>query len=225
MVTHKSGQPRKSLPKWAWVVGSLVLIVALIAAVSFWYQSTPRSSGASPVSSSGSGKTAVQSSSPSGCLAGSANSTNALIAGQKDAEHSEAGAVSVAAAVMRWGTQYPRPTAEAAKKVAENVLADGATGTIADLEKNVPSTETFPGINSAYLSFSDGRYAIEEKTDDMVRVTLGASQFENGQELDQKYSTTLTMVWENEMWKIRADGSDRSLDELYASGSTFAGGC
>jgi hypothetical protein len=40
-----------------------------------------------------------------------------------------------------------------------------------------------------------------------------------------KFASTLTMVWEGELWKVRSDATERTTDDLFANGSAFAGGC
>ncbi|UKA56701.1 hypothetical protein LFT45_22775 (plasmid) [Arthrobacter sp. FW305-BF8] len=90
---------------------------------------------------------------------------------------------------------------------------------------NMASAETLPGVNSGSLNFSEGRYIVEAATPDMVRVTVGGAEVQNGKPTDQNIASTFTMVWESGVWKVRSDGSERSLDELFASGSAFAGGC
>jgi hypothetical protein len=109
--------------------------------------------------------------------------------------------------------------------VAAAILAKGATGTIADLAANMAAPKTYPGLTSGSLNLADGRYAIEESTLDMVRVTVGGAEIRNGKATDQKHASTFTMVWESGMWKVRSDGAERTVEDLFANGSAFTGGC
>jgi hypothetical protein len=75
------------------------------------------------------------------------------------------------------------------------------------------------------VNVADGRFAIEESTADMVRVTVGGTEVRNGKPTGQKIASTVTVVWEENTWKVRSDGTERTLDELFADGSAFSGGC
>jgi hypothetical protein len=144
-------------------------------------------------------------------MAGASNDAAGLLQAQKDAPHSQAGAVGFAAAVLRWIAQYPRPNAKDGTTVAASILARGATGTIANLATNMASAKTLPGVNSGSLNFSDGRYMVEEATSDMVRVTVGGAEVQNSKPTNQNIASTFTMVWESGVWKVRSDGTELSL--------------
>ena len=212
---------RRGFPRWAWLVVGAVVVIALVGGVAAWYQGNPQASGPSAQPSATSDAAAI----PNGCLAGTSNDAAGLLKAQKEAPHSQSGAVGFAAAVQRWAAQYPRPSAKDGSTVAASVLATGATGTIADMAANIAAAKPFPGVSSASLNLADGRYFIEEDTPDMVRVTVGGAEIINGKATDRKFGSTLTVVWEDNMWKIRNDGTARSLDELFATGSAFSGGC
>jgi hypothetical protein len=66
---------------------------------------------------------------------------------------------------------------------------------------------------------------VEEATPDMVRFTAGGEVIQNGKPAGLKFASTLTMVWEGELWKVRSDATERTTDDLFANGSAFAGGC
>jgi hypothetical protein len=157
---------RRGLPRWAWIVTGLVVVLALVGGASTWYQGHPQTGEpAANAPAPTAGAAAV----PNGCMAGASNDAAGLLQAQKDAPHSQAGAVGFAAAVLRWIAQYPRPNAKDGTTVAASILARGATGTIANLATNMASAKTLPGVNSGSLNFSDGRYMVEEATPDMVR--------------------------------------------------------
>lgn len=212
---------RRGFPRWAWLVVGAVVVIALVGGVAAWYQGNPQASGPSAQPSATNDAAAI----PNGCLAGASNDAAGLLKAQQEAPHSEAGAVGFAAAVLRWAAQYPRPSAGDATSVSVGILAKGATGTIANLAANLATAKPLPGVNSGSLNFAEGRYVVEESTPDMVRVTVGGAEVRNGKSTDQQIASTLTIVWEDNMWKVRSDGTERTLDELFASGSAFSGGC
>lgn len=212
---------RRGFPRWAWLVVGVVVAIALVGGVSAWYQANPQSSGPTNTAAPTAGTTSI----PNGCLAGASNDAAGLLKAQKEAPHSEAGAAGFASAVLRWIAQYPRPSAGDGATVSAAILAKGATGTVANLTANLAAAKPLPGVTSGSLNFADGRYAVEEATPDMVRVTVGGAEVRNGKPTDQKIASTMTMVWEDSVWKVRSDGTERTLDELFASGSAFSGGC
>ena len=212
---------RRGFPRWAWLVVGLAVAIALVGGVSAWYQAAPRDAGpsAAPTATTGPATT------PNGCLAGVSNEAAGLLKAQKEAPHNEAGAVGFAAAVLRWIAQYPRPSAGDGTTVSTAILAKSATGTVANLASNLAAAKPLPGLTSGSLNFADGRYVVEEATPDMVRVTVGGAEVRNGKPTDQNIASTITLVWEDSVWKVRSDGNDRALDDLFATGSAFAGGC
>ncbi|GLU61401.1 hypothetical protein [Paenarthrobacter ureafaciens] len=222
MVRRSSTAPaRRGFPRWAWIVVAAVAVIALAGGVAAWYQANPETSSPAAAPSATSGVAAT----PNGCLAGKSNDATGLLKAQKEAPHSEAGAVGFAAAVQRWAAQYPRPTAKDGSTVAAAILAKGATGTISNMAANIAAAKPFPGVTSASLNLADGRYFIEESTPDMVRVTVGGAEIINGKPTDRKFASTVTIVWEADVWKIRNDGTERTVDDLFATGSAFSGGC
>lgn len=212
---------RRGFPRWAWFVVGAVVVVALVGGVAAWYQADPKASGPAAAPAATNGAAAI----PNGCLAGPSNEAAALLKAQKEAPHSEAGAVGLAAAVLRWIAQYPRPSVADGATVSTALLAKGATGTVANLAANLAAAKTLPGVTSGSLNFADGRYVVEEATPDMVRVTVGGAEVRNGKPTEQKIASTLTLTWEDDVWKVRSDGNERPLDDLFATGSAFSGGC
>lgn len=222
-MVRRSSTPnaRRGFPRWAWLVVGVVVALALVGGVSAWYQANPQTSSPASTPAPSGSAAAV----PNGCLAGASNDAGSLLQAQKDAPHTQAGAVGFATAVQRWAAQYPRPSGKDGSTVAASILAKGATGTIADMAANIAAAKTFPGVTSASLNLADGRYFVEEGTPDMVRVTVGGAEIVNGKSTDRKFASTLTVVWENNVWKVRSDGTERTLDDLFANGSAFSGGC
>ncbi|AOY74438.1 hypothetical protein ARZXY2_4939 (plasmid) [Arthrobacter sp. ZXY-2] len=212
---------RRGFPRWAWIVVAAAAVIALVGGVAAWYQANPQTSGPAAAPSA----TSDVATTPNGCLAGKSNDATGLLKAQKEAPHNEAGAVGFAAAVLRWIAQYPRPSVADGTRVSGTILAEGATGTVANLAANLAAAKPLPGVNSGSVNFADGRFAIEESTADMVRVTVGGTEVRNGKPTGQKIASTVTVVWEENTWKVRSDGTERTLDELFADGSAFSGGC
>lgn len=226
MAAHESGSPPGSKRRWPWVVGAIAIVLALIVGVSIWYQSRQPEAAPAPVATSSSSATSAVGDSPNGCLAGTTNETKTLLSAQADAPQTEAGAVSVAAATLRWLLQYPRPSADDAVQVQNAVVASDASGVIATFADNIANAQTVEGATSYRLSFADGRYLVRESSGEMVEVTIGATQVLNGQPTEEKLASTYTMVWENARWKVQSDDSENvDLEQLYSTGATFAGGC
>ncbi|QOT20012.1 hypothetical protein [Paenarthrobacter sp. YJN-5] len=212
---------QRGFPRWAWIVVAAAAVIALVGGVVAWYQANPQTSGPAAAPSA----TSDVANTPNGCLAGKSNDATGLLKAQKEAPHNEAGAVGFAAAVLRWIAQYPRPSVADGTRVSGTILAEGATGTVANLAANLAAAKPLPGVNSGSVNFADGRFAIEESTADMVRVTVGGTEVRNGKPTGQKIASTVTVVWEENSWKVRSDGTERTLDELFADGSAFSGGC
>lgn len=212
---------RHGFPRWAWLVVGAVVALALVGGLAAWYQANPQTTGPAATPSATNDVAAI----PNGCLGGASNDAAGLLKAQKGAPHSEAGAVGFGAAVLRWIAQYPRPSVGDGTTVSAAILAKGATGTVANLAANMADAKPLPGVTSGSLNFADGRYLVEESTPDMVRVTVGGAEVRNGKPTDQQIASTITLVWEDSVWKVRSDGTERTLNELFASGSAFSGGC
>ncbi|MFE4835278.1 hypothetical protein ACFRAU_11440 [Arthrobacter sp. NPDC056691] len=218
---NSTGEAGRGFPRWAWIVIGLVIVLTLVFGVGAWYQARPRPAGSAPTPAASPGTATA----PNGCLAGASNDAEGLLQAQKYAGHNEDGAAAFAAAVLRWIAQYPRPSVEDGETVASSILADGAIGTIATLPANLAAAKSLPGVNSGAVNFAEGRYVVEESTPDTVRVTVGGAEIRNGKATDQKIASTLTVVWEDGAWKVRNDGTERTLEDLFASGAAFSGGC
>lgn len=223
MIRRSSTSPaQRGFPRWAWLVVGVVVAIALVGGVSAWYQANPRVNEptvSSPAATGGAGEA------PNGCLGGPDNTASVLLDGQKSAARTQTGAISVAAGIWRWVAYYPRHAPEEVRAVAAAVLAQNATGQIADMEKTLTSSQTFPGLTSESLNFANSRYRVEESTPDLVRVSLTSEHIQNGKPLEVTRATTFTMVWEDGTWKVRSDGVAPSIDDIAATGAAFAGGC
>lgn len=225
MVSRKAeGTARRGFPRWAIVVLSFVAVLAVVAGVSIWYQKNP----SAPVAAPGSSMAPVPAGAdfPNGCLAGKDTSVDALIAAQKKAPHTEAGAVSLAAAFMRWGWQYPYPSLSDGQMVVRAFAGPDAESSIKDLAANITAAKPKVGWASGGVSFAEGRYLVEDSSPDRVKVTVGGDQIKNGLRVpDTKSLTTVTLVWESEVWKVQEIKPARTLEDLFTNGAALAGGC
>ena len=225
MVSRKAeGTARRGFPRWAIVVVSFLAVLAVIAGVSIWYQKNPSAPVATPAPSASSALAGGDV--PNGCLAGKDTSVTALIAAQKKAPHTEAGAVGLAAAFMRWGTQYPFPTNEDGKTVVAEIASADADDSILEIPSNVAAGKARDGWASGGVSFAEGRYLVEDSTPDRVKVSVGGARIKNGLPLpDHKALGTFILVWEDGGWKLQSSDPARTLEDLFTNGALIAGGC
>ncbi|MCZ2403548.1 hypothetical protein IV498_10235 [Paenarthrobacter sp. Z7-10] len=205
----------------------VVLVLAVVAGVSIWYQTHPPKTAAAPSpSTSAAPVTAGAGDIPNGCLAGRDTSAAALIAAQKKAPHTEAGAVGLAAAFSRWFLQYPRPVAADAEKAVEQLKSQGADKSITDKPNELASSKPLGGWISGGLSFAEGRYIVEDSSADRVKVTVGGAEIKNGLPVpDSKILSTFTLVWESGNWRIASISASRTVEDLFTNGAALAGGC
>lgn len=225
MVSRKAeGTARRGFPRWAIVVLSFVAVLAVVMGVSIWYQKNPSATVAAPAPSASAAP--VGGEVPNGCLAGKDTSVTALIAAQKKAPHTEAGAVGLAAAFMRWGTQYPYPASGDGKTVIDELASSDADGSILDIPSNVAAGKAREGWASGGVSFAEGRYIVEDSSQDRVKVSIGGARIKNGLPLpDRKALGTFTLVWQDDEWKLQSSDPARTLEDLFTNGALLDGGC
>ncbi|MDJ0318874.1 hypothetical protein [Arthrobacter antibioticus] len=225
MVSRKAeGTARRGFPRWAIVTLIVVVVLAIVVGVSIWYQKNPSATVAAPSPSASIAP--VGGDIPNGCLAGKDTSVTALIGAQKKAPHTEAGAVGLAAAFMRWGWQYPYPSLSDGQIVVESLASTDAGPSFKDLSAKITAAKPKDGWASGGLSFAEGRYLVEDSTQDRVKVTVGGDQIKNGLRVpNTKSLTTVTLVWESEAWKVQEIKPVRTLEDLFTNGAALAGGC
>jgi hypothetical protein len=224
---NAKGTARSALPRWVFVVLAAVLVLAAVVGVSLWYQNRP----AAPVTTSTPVSSTVPVAAdggdiPNGCLAGTSLSGEALLAAQKKAPHTQAGAVGLAAAFTRWGWQYPYPALADVQSVAEAFASSDDDPSIKNMATRLSTAQARSGWVSGGLSFAEGRYLVEEASADRVKVTVGGDQIKNGLPVpDTKGLTTITLLWADGGWKIQGIKPDMTTDDLFARGAALAGGC
>lgn len=221
-----AGQRGRRMPRWAVVVIAIVLVLAVIVGVSVWYQMNPAKTPAAPAPVTVSAPSGDASEIPNGCLAGKDTSAAALIAAQKKAPHTEAGAIGLAAAFSRWSSQYPYPPDADGKSVVAAIASSDADSSIKDIPAQIAAKKPADGWASGGISFAEGRYVVEDSTPDRVKVTVGGAGVKNGLPIpDYKVLRTLALVWQDGAWKIQSASADRTLEDLFTNGAALAGGC
>ena len=166
---------------------------------------------------------------PTGCLGGETRDSQMLIRAVDQAGHDSDGAVEVAASFVRWIQRFPYPTADEALDVGESVLAtesftDDLSQYLAaepDLSGGIVSTgETY------WMSTVPGVWHIESATADRLEVTVGTGFVIDGAlSPTLRSSITITLVWEQDGWKVAEADGTRTTEELYSIGERFEGGC
>lgn len=221
-----AGQRGRRMPRWAVVVIAIVLVLAVIVGVSVWYQMNPAKTPAAPPPATVSAPPGDASEIPNGCLAGKDTSAAALIAAQKKAPHTEAGAIGLAAAFTKWGWQYPYPSRTDGEAVVSSFASDDAGPSVKELVTRIASAKPREGWASGGLSFAEGRYLVDDSSSDRVKVTVGGDQIKNGlPDGENKAFTTVTLVWATDRWKIQEIKPSRTLEDLFTNGAALAGGC
>lgn len=227
MVSRKAeGTARRGFPRWAIVALSFVVVLAVVAGVSIWYQKNPPATVTAPSPSASVAPVPAGGDFPNGCLAGKDTSVAALIAAQKKAPHTEAGAVSLAAAYSRWLLQYPRPALADATTAIEQFKSSDADESITGKPQELSSAKPLDGWASGGISFAEGRYMVEDSSADRVKVTVGAAAIKNGLPVpDYKVLTSYVLVWESGAWRFQSSDPARTLEDLFTNGALLAGGC
>ena len=214
--------------KWPWVIAAVIL-AGLIAYALYAVATnkpvvvpTPE-----PTDSSSIPPTAE----PTGCLGGDGLDSAMLIAAQEKAGHDSAGAVEVAAALMRWAYRYPYPAVEDANAASAAVISSEAPDSFRDLSGFFATEPNLSGGIVAdktdyRLSTVTGVWYLDAETPDEVTASIGAA-FVVGGELSSslKASTTITLRWEDGAWRADQLAGTHTTEELFEIGTPFTGGC
>ena len=224
--------PAKSHLRRNWAIGALVAVVlaAVVVIAVRVYSSGPDSETAERSSpSSGPSPAPTESAAPAvtGCLGGEQRDAAMVRLAQDSAAQTEAGAVEVAAAFVRWLNQYPYP--EGIEQVQQSSLS--AEAPTRDL---VAFFETQPDLSGGlvaadepyWLSTVSGVYFVESADPDVVTASIGTALVRDG-ELSPtlKGSITVTVSWEDGRWAfVRSEGT-RTTEDLFSVGTPFGGGC
>ncbi|MEO6116347.1 MAG: hypothetical protein ABIP33_08190 [Pseudolysinimonas sp.] len=168
---------------------------------------------------------------PTGCLGGRNRDAAMLLAAQKDAPHTESGAVDLASAMVRWSFRYPGTSVPDAQTISDAIISPEASASFRDLagtaaQDTNTSGGAVPDGTPFYLTTANGVWHIESSTVNAVSVSVGAIYVINGAVSPQlKSSTTFSLVWESGAWRIKSGSIDRTTEELFSIGNAFTGGC
>jgi hypothetical protein len=223
--------------KWPWIIGAAIVVAALIVGVSIYYRDTPTGpvTDATPVATSSATPTGAATigadPAPTGCLGGNGRDAAMVIAAQKAAPHTSNGAVEVAAALVRWAYRYPYPSSEDATAVANAIVSNEAPANFKDLagfyatNPNVSGGLVGDGVNYS-LSTVPGVWHLESYSGDEAEVSVGTGLVVDGAlSTTLRASATISLVWEDGVWKSGGLGATRTTEELYSIGTAFTGGC
>jgi len=214
---------------WPFVLIGLVIIGAIIAALTVygpWRSSEPT---ATPTGTPVPTTTGVDDIDPTGCLGGSERDAAMVIAAQDEAPHTSGGAIEVATAFVRWLNQYPYPRASDIDQIEKTALAaDAPTKDVAAFFASEPNLSggLVPDRTEYYLSTVPGVYNLESVADDSVTASIGtALVIEGAMSPTLKGSITVTMQWQDDKWKFVSSEGTRTTEDLYSIGLPFTGGC
>ena len=216
-------ETRRPIPRWVWVLVAVLIVVGLVAGVSVFYASTRKDEATAPAPSSA---PTAASSGADGCIAGRDNDAKSLIEGAKKQAHTDEGAAATAAGFMRftyrypWASQEDMTSAFAALSIAEDPKD------AAEAAKNARSAPGPDSANTAGMSFADARYVIEpESTPNKVQVTIASQTVTDGTLNGNSVSMTLTMNWDDGVWKFADLVEGSSTEDILSTGTAFVGGC
>jgi len=229
-VSAPSHASRPRLRWWGLGALAVVVVAALVIIVVRVYAPDGETGGGAdgaPGSGASPSPGATESATVTGCLGGESRDGAMVRDAQQTADHSESGAVEVAAAFVRWLNQYPYP--DDAQDVQDSALA--ADAPTRDL---VAFFDTEPDLSGGlvaadepyWLSTVSGVYVVEEAEPDRVTSSIGTALVRDG-ELSPtlKGSITVTVSWEDGRWAfVRSEGT-RTTEDLFAVGTPFSGGC
>lgn len=222
----------KSHRRRSWAIGALIVVV--LAAVTV-IAVRVYSSGPDPDGVDRSGTDATPAPAPvepsasavTGCLGGEQRDAAMVSAARESAEHSEAGAVEVSAAFVRWLNQYPYP--EDAEQLQQSAMsADAPTRDLVGFFATDPDLSGgLVGAGEPYwLSTVSGVYYVEAAEPDLVTASIGTALVRDGElSPSLKGSITVTVSWEDGQWAfVRSEGT-RTTEDLFSIGTPFSGGC
>ncbi len=221
-----ASRPRTKLP---WIIGGAVVAAALVVGAVLWYGNQPALGEPGPTDAPSSAPTAGTDAAPTGCLGGASRDAAMVLAAQDAAPHTTNGAADFAASFTRWIQRFPYPSDADAAEASEGVLAEGAFTD--DLAAYFASSPDFSGgivpAGTTYtMSTIPGVWNLESATADQAKVTIGTAFIIDGAlSSTLRSSITVTVIWDDGRWKIGEAAETRTVQELFAVGTPFTGGC
>ena len=228
-----SAAPHASHRRRSWAIGALIVVVlaaGVVIALRIYSPGADRGdSGGSPTGEESQPAPAETNAAvtATGCLGGEARDAGMVRAAQQEADHTEIGAVEVAAAFVRWLNQYPYPQ-NVEEVQRSSISVDAPTRDLVAFFDTEPdlSGGLVPQNEPYWLSTVSGVYAVDEATADTVTASIGTALVRDG-ELSPtlKGSITVTVSWEDEQWAFVRSAGTRTTEDLFATGTPFSGGC
>lgn len=217
----RAPEPRKHHGLLIAAIVLLACVAVVVAAVIF----VPRPT-ASPEPSPSPSTAQAEVGGVNGCLAGTDVTTAAMLNAQRNAPHTQAGAVSLASVVFAWMTQIPRIPQAEGDSAMNTLLSKSAAQSMRDIPRQLASATFPPDLKTGRISYVNGRYLIESSSADEVRVSVGGSIVYNGQRADGNTGAmTFDLVWESGMWKLKNNDQAPDASSTLKSGTAFTGGC
>jgi len=228
--------PRRGLPRWAWVLIALLAAIALVAVAVAVFgrrgQTIVLPPAPAPSQSAVSAMPTPEPSSPTpsaapatladGCLGGVLELDGAVLAAQRQAPLTPAGAASFTATLVRWAFAAPAPAYQAT--TAKQIMTADATGAA---QRSLSSSKDLGG-STGMIDFSAGKYYVESFTGDgaIVSYLAGSSPYVNGAPQGSVIlggSVRLKAV--NGTWHYQDLTGKRSIEDLQRIGVPYSGGC
>lgn len=215
----ESRKQKKGIPRWIWVLIALVVTGALVAGISaFFAQDRTPTEPPPPASSS-----SASAGGADGCIAGRDNDAESLVAGAHEQAQTEAGAAAVAAGFLRFTYSYPWPSEDELTTVFSELSVTEDAREAARSARSASGPET---ARTAGLSFADARYVIEPgSTSEQVRVSVAAQAVTDGTLNGLSMVMTVTMNWDDGVWRFADLGEESNESEILSNGAAFVGGC
>ena len=212
---------------WPWILLALIVISAIIAALTVlvW---NPGGSQPTTAPTATSSATPAPDTEPTGCLGGTARDAAMVLAAQAAAPHTSNGAVEFATAFVRWIQRYPYPSSDEAQQLQTVLADDSFTDDLASYLAGEPDLSG--GIvergTEYYMNTVPGVWNLESVADDDVTVSIGSGYVIDG-ELSStlRSSITITTHWSGSAWTIASADGTRTPAELYEIGTPFTEGC
>jgi hypothetical protein len=216
--------------RWPWVIVAAVVVAVVVAllAVHFADGSTaPRAATSSTPSPNR--PSPVADPAPTGCLGGPQRNAAMILKAQKLAPHTTNGAVEVATAFVRWLNQYPYPSAGTYAEIEKTGLSSSApTQDLAKFFASDPNLSggLVPDGTTYYPSTVPGVYHVESAATDSVSASIGTGFVVQGVLSPTiRGSITVTVQWEDGVWKFVSSKGTRTTEDLFSIGTPFTDGC
>lgn len=161
-----------------------------------------------------------------GCIAGRNNDAKSLVAGAREQAQTEAGAAAVAAGFLRFTYSYPWPSQEELTTAFSELSLVGETREAEDAAQGVRSNAGPESARTAGLAFADARYLVEPGgPPEEVNVSVAAQAVTDGTLNGEAGTITLTMHWDDGVWKVGDLREASGSSEVLNTGTAFVGGC